>query len=159
MSVDEQLLKETMAEAQVDLTATLVGKFSASDYVEILKIAEVRLRNRLVGFNSINLEIAKMEWREVVRDFYENRFWGFVPQSSKSKKPEKSLETNHHRLGIRFIWITFFSMCVTKVIILVLGQRYVKSNESSDFWFLMLAIALIVANFGYFLWKSRNYKD
>ena len=154
-----KLVVDTTEEAKIDLTASVRGEFSPEDLKALLERARSNLESRLRELSAPTPDQAKSEWQEVVRSFYAENYWGYQPLTAQKAKEIKKEATTHHRLGIRFIWITFFSMCITKVIILVLGQQYVRSEESSDFWFLMLAIFLIVANFGYFLWSARNYKD
>lgn len=153
MRADSEISR-VMSEAETDLTATVSGVFAPDDWALILRRAQEQLVKNLEASPGVAIEEA---WREVVRDFYGTHFWGFRPQNPKVVKSTQVPKPTN--LGVRLIWITFQTMCVTKVIVLVLGQRYARSHENRDFWILMAVMFVIVANFGWFLWKNRHHQD
>src|ERR1017187_8151098 len=102
-----------MANAAEDLTATIEGRFSPDDWEKILKRAQAAVE-------------AGTAWPDVIRDFHQTRYWGFVP-NYRGRKVKKS-----KNLGFQFIWMTFASLTIMKVAVLWFGQIYSRSDDPSD---------------------------
>jgi len=129
-----------MTNAAEDLTATIEGRFSPDDWEKILKRARATLDDGRT-------------WPDVIRDFHQTRYWGFVPnyRRPKIKKPKN--------LGMQFIWMTFASLTIMKVAVLWFGQIYSRSDDPSDKWIFFAVLSLIVGNIVFFLWRSRHHVD
>ncbi|HMN69103.1 MAG TPA: hypothetical protein PKC28_11235 [Bdellovibrionales bacterium] len=91
-------------------------------------------------------------WPEVIREFHRERYWGFIPDYKKPKK--KSEDEN---LGTRFIWYSFRSFLLTKVVILYCGARYTAGDPNPIYkWLFFGAFAFMIAAYGRFLYKYGN---
>ena len=141
---------EIMKNAQTDLTATINGRFSPSDWSEILATAERLWRNQVEASPTAG---ELMAWQEVVRDFHARKYWGFQPnyQAPKVRKPRN--------LGLQFIWIMFNAMVLTKVGILWFGQVYSRSDEPKDMLVFYGLIVFSLGNIAYFLWRNHAHPD
>lgn len=142
---------EIMGHAREDLGGNVGGKFSPENWDRILNEARERfLRHRAL----VNNDLAA--WTEVVREFHRERYWGYSPNWRPPPKDKKKKQTN---MGVSFIWMTFTAFIVTKISVVWLGQIYTRSDDPVDKWLFFGAIALTIANFAYFLWRSRHHKD
>ena len=133
-------LKSVMANARVDLAGNVEGQFSPDDWEKILSRAEALL-----------LDSAKdpaAAWMDVIRDFHAKSYWGFVPNY---KKPKKRREDEN--LGKRFIWYSFRSFLITKVVILYCGARFSADYDPVYGWVFFGAIAFMITNYGLFLYR------
>lgn len=138
-----------MDEARVDLAGNVAGKFSPDDWQRILTEAKIRLnQHQAAGEDEISA------WRNVILDFRREKYWGFVPDW---RPPPK--QKNESNLGVRFIWMTFSAFIVTKIAVVWLGQIYTRSDDPIDAYLFFASIALVIFNFGFFLWSTRKYKD
>jgi hypothetical protein len=132
-----------MDNAKEDLAGTVEGKFSPEDWEKILGKAQ-----NLLGTGGLEA------WREVIRDFHRNRYWGFVPNYREPRKKEVS-----KNLGFQFIWMTFGSLTIFKVAVLWFGQIYSRSDDPLDKWLFFGCLALVLGNIAFFLWRNRNHVD
>lgn len=141
---------EIMKNAREDLGATVSGRFSPTDWEQILVRAHALWREQLALVNGDELKA----WHAVVLDFHRNRQWGF---QANYKEPARSRKEMN--LGVKFIWITFQTFVITKIAVVWLGQIYARSQDPVDGILLYFVIALVLANFGWFLWRHRGHQD
>lgn len=140
-----------MKQAKEDLAGHISGQFSPESWDKILQEAHLRLKQHM------NSGLSESEaWRKVVLEFSKERHWGYVPNWRPSKRKPKSQKEN---LGLRLIWMTFAAFVITKITVVWLGQIYTRSEDPVDKWLFIGSIILVLANFGYFLWRTRNHKD
>lgn len=146
---------EVMRNFQEDLGATVEGRFSPEDWEHIRLRAEGEWRRYLAAEVSAESQVGAEQraWHKVVRDFHQSRYWGFNPNYRPPKVKRK------RNLGLTLIWMTFTSMVAIKVVILWFGQIYARSDEPIDKWIFFVLLFLALANYGYFLWRYRDYKD
>jgi hypothetical protein len=85
----------------------------------------------------------------VISDFHENQHWGFRPEAFQSKKVKGS---NFHDYLKVFLVPTF----LLKLGILYYGMHYARYPGEGYGWGLFGFIIASLANFGLFLWKTRN---
>ncbi|MGZ6479082.1 MAG: hypothetical protein ACXWQE_07260 [Bdellovibrionales bacterium] len=137
-----------MANANVDLTSTVGGKFSPSDWEKILERARTQLHEKAKTSDEL------AAWQAVIRDFHASRYWGFIPNYREPKSSRKP-----KNLGMQFIWLTFGSLTIMKVAVLWFGQIYSRSDEAFDKWMFFIVLALIIGNILFFLWRNRNHQD
>jgi|GEM_PF-5413435 len=140
---------KVMDEARVDLAGNVAGKFSPDDWQRILTEAKTRLAQHQAAGND-----ETSAWRNVILDFHREKYWGFVPDWRPPLKKK-----NESNLGVRFIWMTFSAFIVTKIAVVWLGQIYTRSDDPIDAYLFFASIALVIFNFGFFLWSTRKYKD
>ena len=141
---------DIMKNAQTDLTATVEGRFSPTDWAQILERAEQQLReNRRAEPHSDET----LAWQAVVRDFYLNHHWGY----RADYRPPRVVRPRN--LGITFIWMAFNSMCTIKVALLWFGQIYSRSDQPGDKWIFFILIFFVVGNFIYFIWRNHDHPD
>ena len=141
---------EIMRQASVDLCATVEGRFSPDDWAQILTRAEVQWRKYL-GHQGATAEVDA--WQEVVREFHRERYWGYVPNFKPVKVKKKP------NLGVTMVLMVFNSMVTIKLFVLWFGQIYSRSDEPLDKWIFFAIVALVVANYGFFLWRNRAHVD
>ena len=136
---------DVMANAKEDLSGNIEGQFSPEDWEKILTEA----RTRLLGSQSTEA------WVDVIRSFHRESYWGFVPNYVKPKtKPEDE------NLGTRFIWYSFRSFLITKVVVLYAGARYTADDPNPIYkWLFFGAFAFMLTAYGRFLWRYRNRQD
>jgi hypothetical protein len=140
---------EIMHNAREDLTATIEGNFSPHDWHEILKTARVSLETQLAKGHS-ELE----SWKEVIRQFHKEKYWGHTPDYVKPKRQRKPMS-----LGMKFIIMTVNSMVFFKVLVLWFGQVYSRSENLWDKWIFFLIMIAVIFNYAIFLWRHRNHVD
>lgn len=138
-------LPKIMTNANIDLAATSGGKFSPDNWERILTRAHAQLLE-----NQKTLEEPEA-WEAVVRDFHVNKNWGF--QSNYKAQPKKA------NLGFQLIWLTFASLTIVKVAIPWLGNIYTYQGTIGSKILFFGALALVVGNIIWFLWRNRNYQD
>lgn len=139
-----------MANAKIDLAATIRGHFSPQDWAEIFKRAQQMWVENLAKAPGVSDTEA---WHDVIRDFHLTHYWGYSAdyRPIKVKKPKS--------LGVQLIWIAFNSFTIMKVAVLWFGQIYSRSDEPADKWIFLGVIFLIISNIVYFLWSNRGYQD
>lgn len=144
----ETLQNGVMSDAETDLTGNISGRFSPEDWSEILKRAGASLEAQ------VRQGKAESEaWREVIREFHREHYWGFQPNYRPPKvKKEKDL-------GVSLIIFLFISFTLVKMSVVWLGQIYTFSDEESDTRMFYLALAIVLANVAYFLWRHRRHTD
>jgi len=146
----EHNLPPIMAQAREDLAGNIPGHFSKEDWAAILKEAERRwLRHKAEPLDESEA------WRKVIREFHQEKFWGFHPAQRKPR-PVKPKKTN---VALSFILLVAGTMTVTKIAVVWLGQVYSRSDEAADKWAFFAILAVVLANFGYFLWRHRHHED
>lgn len=133
-------MAELPENAKIDLAGNISGDFSPEDWNQILD----RAREMLVS----SRKPAPEAWVDVILAFHRERFWGFKPNY---KKPKPKLEDEN--LGTRFIWYSFRSFLITKVVILYCGARWVADYDPVYGYIFFGAIAFMLSNYGYFLWR------
>lgn len=139
-----------MSQARTDLAGNVSGDFSPENWASILEEANVRLLRHNSGLGD-----ESSAWREVVREFHRERYWGFSPDW----RPPPKAKAKHKNLGVFFIWMTFSTFVLTLIALVWLGQNYTVSDEPKDKYLFFTAVGLAIANFTYFLWHSRHYED
>lgn len=142
---------EIMRQAQEDLTANVRGRFSPEDWERILAMAHAKLQALRATSGRTELE----DWQAVVLDFYRSRYWSFSPDY----RPPKQKSGRKMNLGVQFLWLTFLTFTLTNLAIAWTGQNYASSGKRRDLFILLFVIALVLTNFGYFLWRHRRHKD
>ena len=142
---------EVMRSARIDLAGHLSGDFSEEDWRQILELAEQKWRLRSVDLGGDPLAA----WKDVVLDFHQHGHWGFV-LGAPQKRPKNKKQKN---LGVTFIWMAFQTFVISKIAVVWLGQIYARSGEARDAFYLWFAVALVVGNFGFFLWRNRHHRD
>jgi hypothetical protein len=140
-----------MADAREDLAGNLSGEFSPGDWVQILDRAERRWRHELSAIGGDELAA----WQTVIREFHQQSYWGFSPDY----KPRETVGRGPRNLGITFIWMAFQTFVLTKIAVVWLGQVYTRTQDPRDGLLFYSAIVLVLANFGFFLWRHRNHED
>jgi hypothetical protein len=140
-------LPKIMTNANIDLAATSGGKFSPENWERILARAHAQLLE-----NKRTLEETEA-WQAVVRDFHVNGNWGFPSNYRAPAKPRKA------NLGFQLIWLMFASLTIVKVAIPWLGNIYTNSGTVGSKIFFFGALALVVGNIVWFLWRNRGYQD
>ena len=138
-----------MENARIDLGGNFSGEFSPEDWQKILAQAEAR-------WNALKLESTSEQeaWQSVVREFHTQGRWGFRPNYVAPKAKAKEMS-----LGVRLVIMTFISFTITEIAVVWLGQIYTFSDEPRDKWLFLLAVALVMANVVYFLWRTRKHQD
>lgn len=140
-------LPPIMANAKIDLAGNIHGQFSPEDWEKILS----RARDRLAASSKTESQA----WIEVIRDFHRNKYWGFVPNY---KKPKEKIDDKN--LGTKFIWFSFRSFLITKVVILYAGARY-TIDDSNPIWKYLFfgAFAFMLTAYGTFLYRYAGRKE
>lgn len=146
---------DVMREAEIDLGGTVRGRFSPSDWSEILRRAEISYRKECDCLRERGPGHELAAWQNVVRDFHQNSYWGFVADY-QPPKPEKKKSNN---LGLPFIWMVFNAMVVSKVAILWFGQLYSRSEDALYKWIFFALMIAFLGNFAFFLWRHRHYPE
>lgn len=139
----EQGIPEIMANAREDLAGNIGGKFSPEDWQKILARAAQHLR--------ASVRPRGEAWVEVIRDFHREKYWGFVPNYIKPK-----IKREDENLGARFIWYGFRSFLLTKVAVVWFGALYSTYGDPFYKWCFVGAIAFMLCNYGYFLFRYGN---
>lgn len=145
----ENLLNGVMRDAETDLTGNISGRFSPEDWAEILKKAGSGLQTRVQEGKS-----ETEAWSEVIREFHREHYWGFHPNYRPPKVKKKKKD-----LGVSLILFLFVSFTLVKMSVVWLGQIYTFSDEESDTRMFYLALAVVLANVGFFLWRHRRHTD
>lgn len=140
-------LPEIMKHAHEDLMGNVSGRFSPEDWGLILD----RASEHLAAFQRSGLS-EQEAWKEVIRQFHREHYWGFQPDYIAPRPRDNNM-------GIRFILMTVLTFIFSLIAVVWLGQAYTASLEFEDGRNLVLAIALILGNFGLFLWYHRQHKD
>jgi hypothetical protein len=133
-------MAELPENAKIDLAGNLQGDFSPEDWHKILARA-----GEMLGASPKPKDEA---WVDVILAFHREKYWGFKPNY---RKPKTKLEDEN--LGTRFIWYSFRSFLITKVIVLYCGARWVADYDPIYGYLFFGAIVFMLANYGYFLWK------
>lgn len=141
---------EIMRGAKEDLSANVAGRFSPDDWERILRMARERFTERRRGSPAPEIE----DWHAVVLEFYRERYWGFTPDYRPPAAPKRKMN-----LGVRFAIMTFVTFTVALMSLAWAGQNYTTSGKAGDLALLLIVIALVLLNFGYFLWQHRNHED
>jgi len=144
-----------MRQAREDLCATVSGRFSPQDWESILTLAQQKLLAQFADPAPSRDEELRV-WQAVILDFNRNSYWGFEPNYKEPKKPKAGRTDN---LGVRFIVFTFLSFTLTLMAVVWTGQIYTTSDEALDAYIFFFVLSLVVANFAFLLWKTRNYRD
>lgn len=132
---------DIMANAKEDLAGNIEGQFSPDDWEKILS----RAREALAS----SIKAPSEAWIDVIRTFHGEKYWGFVP----NYKPPK-VDRHDQNLGKRFIWYSFRSFLVTKVVILYCGARYSADDPNPVYkWLFFGALAFIIFAYGLFLYR------
>jgi hypothetical protein len=142
-------LPEVMRHAREDLSANVTGQFSPDDWAHIFATAHEKFLAR----QSEGLEDLRA-WEQVMLDFYHNHYWGFQPNYRATRDPQRK-----SNFGLRLIVLTVVSMTSTKMALAWLGQRYTASDEPRDAYIFFAVLALVVAGFAHFLWRTRHYEE
>lgn len=138
---------DIMANAREDLAGNISGEFSPEDWVLILAEAKRRLETSGKSHGEA--------WVEVIRDFHRESYWGFTPSY---RKPRRRREDEN--LGNRFLWYSFRSFLITKVVVLYFGARYSADQGGINGWLFFGAIVFMLSNYGLFLWRyGHRHKD
>ncbi len=138
---------EIMRNAREDLAGNVSGQFSPEDWEKILERAEEKLR--------VSSKPEGEAWIDVIREFHRERYWGFLPNY---KKPKSKREDEN--LGVRFIWYSFRSFLITKVVILYCGARYTAGDPNPIYkWLFFGAFAFMLSAYGIFLYRYGRRKE
>src|SRR3989344_829594 len=113
-------LPSIMAKARIDLAGNISGEFSPEDWEKIFARAAELLRH--------SPKPEQEAWIDVIRDFHREKYWGFTPNYKKPK-----IKPHEQNLGTRFIWYSFRSFLVTKVVLLYAGARY-TADDPNPIW-------------------------
>jgi hypothetical protein len=140
-------MQEVMSNAQIDLAATIDGRFSPADWQSILTQAEQHLQEFLRRHPQATPLDA---WQDTIRDFHRNHYWGFTP-NHRAVKPKKE------HLALWFIWITINTFTTMKVLILWFGQIYSRSDDAKDFWIFMAVLLFSFGNIVYFVVRHHRF--
>lgn len=145
--MNDSIFPPIMANAKTDLAGNIDGQFSPEDWQKILSLASEQLKTS----NASETEA----WIEVIRDFHRNKYWGFVPNY---KKPKTSVDEKN--LGAKFIWFSFRSFLITKVVVLYAGARY-TNDDSNPIWKYLFfgAFAFMLTAYGTFLYRYAGRKE
>lgn len=136
-----------MANARVDLAGNIEGQFSPEDWEKILARAAEQLARSTA-------KTPEQAWVEVILDFHREKYWGFFPNY---KKPKTSRDDEN--LGKRFIWYSMRSFLITKILVLWFGARYAADYDPVYKWLFFGAIAFMLLNYGYFLYRYGHRKE
>lgn len=139
-----------MKHAKEDLAGNVSGRFSPKDWQSILNYAEEQWHKEQLRLAGDEMKA----WHSVVRDFHRQSYWGFVPDY---RPPRRKSEKRN--LGIAFIWMAFQTFVITKIAVVWLGQTYSRTQDALDGWLFYSVIAVVLANFGFFLWRHRHHRD
>lgn len=149
MRITENEALNVMVQATEDLCGNISGQFSPADWEQILGEAKARV----IRYQNESFDAAAA-WQRVVREFHQERYWGFTPSY---KPPRESAEK--WNLGISFIGLAFLTMTVTIMTVVWLGQNYASSQSPAEGFLLYTVVFLAVGKFGYFLWRNRHHQD
>ena len=141
------ILPKIMRRAREDLMGNASGDFSPEDWALVLQLAN----ERLAAFQGAGLS-EDSAWAEVIREFHRERYWGYRPDY-------KAPRVRDSNMGIRFILMTGLTFIFSIIAVVWLGQIYTSSGEFEDGRNLVVAIVLILCNFGFFLWYHRQHED
>lgn len=136
-------IKDIMAHAREDLAGNIEGKFSPEDWEKILALAQQKL--------SRATKTTSEAWVDVIREFHREQYWGFTPNYQKPK-----VKREDENLGKRFIWYSFRSFLLTKVVVLYCGARYSADYDPVYGWLFFGGIAFMLTNYGIFLYRYGN---
>lgn len=139
-------LPEVMAHAHEDLLAHVAGQFSPEDWQQILNRAQERFEAHRQTADPVEA------WKAVVREFHQERQWGFIP-NYRPAKPERI------NLGVQFLGLAFLTFTISILAVVWLGQIYTASDEPADNWKFWGVVALVLLNFGAFLWRYQGNRD
>jgi hypothetical protein len=152
----------TPEQARIDLTPAHSSKtFSVQEWRSILdRAAQEWARHRSDGVD------ADEAWERVVRDFHGHNHWGFGVAPAEGRRPTGpegpagAKASSAPRLGYSLIGMLVLTATVTKVAVVWIGQTATSHADEPEYWWIFLAvIALVLANFGFFLWRWRHHQD
>lgn len=142
-------LPTIMSQARSDLAGHLDGDFSPSDWDTILGEAHRRWQTHREKLDD------ESAWRQVVREFHQERQWGLLP-NYRAPRPERVRKKS---LGVSFILLAGQAFIFSIMAVVWLGQIHTSSDEAVDGWIFYFAVSVVVANFGFFLWRHRKHAD
>ena len=144
---DAAELPAIMQNAREDLAGNVQGDFSPEDWNKIFA--------RCVELLKASPKPETEAWVDVIRAFHRERYFGFIPNYKKTKPLP-----HEENLGYRFVWYTARSFLVTKVVVLYSAARWCAGWDPMWGWIFFAAVAFMLVNYGFFLWKyGRNRKD
>lgn len=132
---------------RTDLTASVEGEFSSEDWGRIVELAHQKLRTA-VAQSDIEPQVA---WQNVVRDFYQSKFWGFKP-GPRERRVRPAMN-----LGVKFVLLGLNTMITFKIAVIWFGQKYTNSEDDPwALWIFVGVILLVLCNYGYFLYSATR---
>lgn len=139
-----------MDHAYEDLAGHLPGRFSPQDWEKIRLEARRRwhIHRQQMGDDL-------SAWQQVIREFANEKFWGFRPEF-EAPSPLRWPSIN---LGISFILLAMQAFIFSIMAVVWLGQIHTASDEAFDTWLFYFVVAVVVANFAFFLWRHREHAD
>lgn len=147
----QKYLQELSRQQKSDFTPT-EGFFSNESKEVIARQAADRLGQILISQGAaVTVDVLQTEWKKIVVDFHQARYWG---QSTQRQKPPKILSEDQKRTRELFpyIWVAFQALIVMKLVISYFGLESADSDETP--WGLYVAIAFSFFSLVYFAWRK-----
>jgi hypothetical protein len=153
-------LEDILSESRVDFTTGPQRNFCEEDITQILERAKRELWAKLEQTPIHTSTELAQAWNEVVTDFYAQKYWGFLPgraaAASVAPKAGDELGNQPSNELIPYLRTFILPTLFLKIAILYFGLEYSSYPGQGYGWGLLAAVVASLANFGFFLWKTRN---
>lgn len=139
-----------------DMTAHVSEYFSSEDRLAITEKAARRLSDELKSISIHSSDEAMTQaWVRVIRNFIDNRQWGYETVRKKPKAKQTEEQKIFWKL-FRYTWAFFQSMVILKIAVYYFGLESAdKPDETSVIW-VWLFFGLSAGSLAYFAYRNRN---
>ncbi len=150
-SEDGIYLQKLAASYWADLTSHLSFYYSHEDR---LKITEKAAQLLAKGTVELGLDEA---WKNVLRDFNKNQFWGFKSTLAKPKKIRTEEQKIFWKL-FNYTWAFFQAMVILKIAVYYFGLESADHPDQTNVGWVWFFFSLSFLSLVFFAYRNRNDK-
>lgn len=134
-----------------DLTSHLSFYFSNEDRWTMTHKAALMLKS---GVENKSQDEA---WKDVLRNFNENNYWGFQPVDRKPKVGQTEDQKIFWKL-FKYVWALIQSMIVLKFAVTFFGVNAANNPDQISVAWVWIIFGLLVASLAFFVYRNRHDK-